>query len=114
MSHTVYIILKEKCSLVLSKAKREHTGVYTLVVESEAGEDKTDITIKVIDIPSAPGKPVISELTDETCRADWTPPSDDGSCEIRGYLVERKKTKATRWIRLDSLGEPPLLVTKYK
>ena len=27
-------------SLVISKAKREHTGIYTLVVTSEAGEDK--------------------------------------------------------------------------
>jgi len=91
----------EKISLVISKAKREHTGIYTLVVTSEAGEDKTDITIKVIDKPSAPGKPVISELTDETARADWTPPLDDGDCSIRGYLVERKKVKANRWIRLN-------------
>ena len=73
-------------SLVISKAKREHTGIYTLVVTSEAGEDKTDITIKVIDKPSAPGKPIISELTDETARADWTPPLDDGDCSIRGIL----------------------------
>ena len=55
--HCSAVSTAEKCSLVISKAKREHTGIYTLVVASEAGEDKTDITIKVIDIPTAPGKP---------------------------------------------------------
>ena len=34
------IYFKEKISLAISKAKREHTGIYTLVVTSEAGEDK--------------------------------------------------------------------------
>ena len=32
-------------SLVISKAKREHTGIYTLVVTSEAGEDKARFKI---------------------------------------------------------------------
>ena len=30
----------------LKNARRNHTGIYTLCVTSEAGEDKTDITVK--------------------------------------------------------------------
>lgn len=47
--HHINPLLQDKCTLKLEKAKREHTGIYTLVVASEAGEDKSDITIKVRD-----------------------------------------------------------------
>ena len=92
---------KEKSSLAIHTAKRSDTAKYTLRVTSEAGEDNFDIVVKVIDVPSIPGRPAISGLTDESCRCDWTPPLDDGDCEMRGYIVERKKIKAQRWIRLN-------------
>ena len=93
--------INEKSSMQIVNAKRSDTGKYTLRVTSEAGEDNFDFVIKVIDVPSCPGRPAISNLNDESCRTDWTPPQDDGDCEMRGYIIERKKVKAQRWIRLN-------------
>ena len=57
--------------------------------------------VRVIDIPGPPGQPVISELTGEDCRLDWMPPLENGGCEIKGYIIERKKTSSSRWIKLN-------------
>ena len=49
------------------------------------------------------GKPVISELTDETCRIDWTPPQSNGGSPVTGYAIERKRAGAgTNWCRVAS------------
>ena len=49
---------------------------------------------------TAPGKPVISELTDETCRVDWTPPQSNGGSAITGYAIERKRSGEATWCRV--------------
>lgn len=54
------------------------------------------------DKPAAPGIPIISELNNECCRVDWTPPMNDGGCQIDGYVLERKKVNSERWIRLNA------------
>ena len=54
------------------------------------------------DKPGQPGIPVISELNNECCRVDWTPPINDGGCQIEGYFLERKKVNSERWIRLNA------------
>ena len=45
---------------------------------------------------------MISELNNECCRVDWTPPINDGGSQISGYIVERKKESSERWIRLNA------------
>ena len=88
--------------MVLMRSDRSDTGLYRLYVSSEAGEDSAIFKITVIDRPDRPGQPQISELTGEDCMVDWTPPEEDGGCFIKGYVVERKKTSSTRWIKLNA------------
>ena len=58
------------------------SGVYTLKLKSEAGTDSIDFKLLVIHKPGAPGIPIISELNNECCRVDWTPPVELGGCEV--------------------------------
>ena len=92
----------DKTTMVLMRSDRNDSGLYRLYVSSEAGEDSCLFRITVIDRPSRPGRPEISELTGEDCQVDWTPPEDDGGCHIQGYIVERKKTSSSRWIKLNA------------
>ena len=92
----------DKTSLVLNNARRSDAGRYKLFVKADAGDDEMYFHIRVIDIPGPPGKPVISQLTGEDCRVDWNPPLEDGGTHIGGYIIERKKTSSSRWIKLNS------------
>ena len=50
-----------KTSMSIANAIRSDTGVYTLKVTSEAGEDNFDMLVKVIEPPGVPGRPIISD-----------------------------------------------------
>uniref|UniRef100_F7AV37 Myosin-binding protein H n=1 Tax=Ciona intestinalis TaxID=7719 RepID=F7AV37_CIOIN len=91
----------KRTSLIIDKSKRTDSGEYTLILTSEEGFESATFTVKVIDVPSAPTVPKVSNVTAETCYAVWTGPSCNGGCEIKGYVMERKKTKSERWIRLN-------------
>ena len=62
--------------------------------------NQTDQNVLIIflDRPGPPGTPVISELNNECCRVDWTPPQDQGGAQILGYYLERKKVSHEIWI----------------
>ena len=92
----------DKTTMVLMRSDRGDTGLYRLHVKTDAGEDSACFKVTVIDIPGRPSQPEISELTGEDCQVEWNPPEDDGGCHIRGYIVERKKTSSTRWIKLNA------------
>uniref|UniRef100_H2ZJW9 Fibronectin type-III domain-containing protein n=1 Tax=Ciona savignyi TaxID=51511 RepID=H2ZJW9_CIOSA len=93
------------CDLVWDKEKLE--GADSEYIKRQ------DIQFKLqfVDIPSPPTVPKVSNVTAETCYAQWSVPSCNGGCEIKGYVVERKKTKSERWIRLNF---EPLPCTEYE
>jgi len=79
-------------ALVVESARVFDSGVY------EFGDASCAFT--VTDVPTAPGKPVISDLTDETCRLDWTPPQSNGGSAVTGYAIERKRKGEASWCRV--------------
>nr|CAB3264099.1 myosin-binding protein C, cardiac-type-like [Phallusia mammillata] len=99
-------------SLVITEAKLEDSDDYycDLVwdkAETEGADSEyikrqeIQIKIQVLDVPSAPTVPKISDVTAETCYVAWTEPACNGGCPIKGYIIERKKIKSERWIRLN-------------
>ena len=59
--------------------------------------------VSVLDVPAAPGAPVISDLTDETCRLDWTPCASNGGSPIVGFNVYRKKAGNSNYVKINNI-----------
>ncbi|XP_070598271.1 myosin-binding protein C, cardiac-type [Erythrolamprus reginae] len=92
---------EDHCVFTIEGAEKEDEGIYRVTLKNPAGEDTADITVKVIDIPDPPEAPKISDVGEDNCIVQWQPPKYDGGQPILGYILERKKKKSYRWMRLN-------------
>nr|XP_019935893.1 PREDICTED: myosin-binding protein C, cardiac-type isoform X1 [Paralichthys olivaceus] len=92
---------KGHCVFTIEGAERQDEGIYSVVVRNPAGEDTADINVKVVDVPDPPQAPRILSVGEDSCVVQWDPPAFDGGQPIIGYVLERKKTKGYRWMRLN-------------
>ncbi|XP_073901334.1 myosin-binding protein C, cardiac-type [Castor canadensis] len=92
---------KDRSIFTVEGAEKEDEGVYTVTVKNPVGEDQVNLTVKVIDVPDAPAAPEISDVGEDSCTVRWEPPAYDGGQPILGYILERKKKKSYRWMRLN-------------
>ncbi|XP_070086636.1 myosin-binding protein C, cardiac-type [Equus caballus] len=92
---------KDRSVFTLEGAEKEDEGVYIVTVKNPVGEDQVNLTVKVIDVPDAPAAPKISNVGEDSCTVQWEPPAYDGGQPILGYILERKKKKSYRWMRLN-------------
>ncbi|KAM5248409.1 myosin-binding protein C, cardiac-type [Ctenodactylus gundi] len=92
---------KDRSVFTVEGAEKEDEGVYTVTVKNPVGEDQVNLTVKVIDVPDAPAAPKISNVGEDSCTVQWEPPAYDGGQPILGYILERKKKKSYRWMRLN-------------
>ncbi|XP_062845670.1 myosin-binding protein C, cardiac-type [Trichomycterus rosablanca] len=92
---------KGHCILTVEGAERQDEGVYSVIVRNPAGEDTADIHVKVVDVPDPPQAPRILSVGEDSCIVQWDPPLFDGGQPVLGYVLERKKKKSYRWMRLN-------------
>ncbi|XP_041445820.1 myosin-binding protein C, cardiac-type isoform X7 [Xenopus laevis] len=92
---------QDHCVFIIEGAEKSDEGAYTVVVKNEAGEDKANINVKVIEVPDPPESPRISNIGEDFCTVNWDPPKYDGGQPVLGYILERKKKKSYRWMRLN-------------
>ncbi|XP_053114539.1 myosin-binding protein C, cardiac-type [Hemicordylus capensis] len=92
---------EDHCVFTLEGAEKEDEGVYRVMVKNAAGEDTADITVKVIDVPDPPEAPQVTNVGEDSCTVQWQPPKCDGGQPVLGYILERKKKKSYRWMRLN-------------
>ncbi|XP_031226840.1 myosin-binding protein C, cardiac-type isoform X1 [Mastomys coucha] len=92
---------KDRSVFTVEGAEKEDEGVYTVTVKNPVGEDQVNLTVKVIDVPDAPAAPKISNVGEDSCLVQWEPPAYDGGQPVLGYILERKKKKSYRWMRLN-------------
>ncbi|KAF7661839.1 hypothetical protein LDENG_00252570 [Lucifuga dentata] len=92
---------KGHCVFTIEGAERQDEGIYSVVVRNPAGEDTADINVKVVDVPDPPQAPRILSVGEDSCIVQWDPPLFDGGQPIIGYVLERKKKKSYRWMRLN-------------
>ncbi|XP_072047556.1 myomesin-3-like [Amphiura filiformis] len=52
------------------------------------------------DVPGKPDRPDITEVDRTHISISWSPPESDGGSPITNYLIERKDTTSTRWIKV--------------
>uniref|UniRef100_A0AAZ3R228 Myosin binding protein C3 n=1 Tax=Oncorhynchus tshawytscha TaxID=74940 RepID=A0AAZ3R228_ONCTS len=81
---------KGHCIFTIEGADKQDEGLYSVIVRNPAGEDKADINVKVVGKiqPLCHQPPVMSIVT----MFDFFFP---------GYVLERKKKKSYRWMRLN-------------
>uniref|UniRef100_UPI00358FE6CA myosin-binding protein C, cardiac-type-like isoform X2 n=1 Tax=Myxine glutinosa TaxID=7769 RepID=UPI00358FE6CA len=91
---------KDSSALTIEGAERDDEATYKICVQNPSGEDKATLFIKVVDVPDPPRQPQISEVGEDCCTVSWETPKYDGGMPITGYLLERKKTRSHRWIKL--------------
>ncbi|PIK33974.1 putative titin [Apostichopus japonicus] len=70
--------------------------------ENKAGPGKPSNEVEAVakppfDIPDAPSKPEVSDVTENSATLNWSPPFSDGGSPIIGYTVEKKDKFGTRW-----------------
>ncbi|XP_007955738.1 myosin-binding protein C, cardiac-type [Orycteropus afer afer] len=92
---------KDRSVFTVEGAEKEDEGVYIVTVKNPVGEDQVNLTVKVIDVPDAPAAPKISNVGEDSCTVQWEPPAYDGGQPVLGYILERKKKKSYRWMRLN-------------
>ncbi|XP_026071195.1 myosin-binding protein C, cardiac-type-like isoform X8 [Carassius auratus] len=92
---------KGHCIFTIEGAERQDEGVYSVIVRNPAGEDTADINVKVVDVPDPPEAPRILSVGEDSCIVQWDPPLFDGGQPVIGYVLERKKKKSYRWMRLN-------------
>ncbi|XP_033060701.1 myosin-binding protein C, cardiac-type isoform X5 [Trachypithecus francoisi] len=92
---------KDRSIFTVEGAEKEDEGVYTVTVKNPVGEDRVNLTVKVIDVPDAPAAPKVSNVGEDSCTVQWEPPAYDGGQPVLGYILERKKKKSYRWMRLN-------------
>ncbi|XP_033003960.1 myosin-binding protein C, cardiac-type isoform X1 [Lacerta agilis] len=92
---------EDHCVFTIEGAEKEDEGVYRVTLKNPAGEDTADITVKVIDVPDPPEAPEITNVGEDNCIVQWQPPKYDGGQPVLGYILERKKKKSYRWMRLN-------------
>lgn len=68
----VLLVKSDKCtvdtaegvsSVIIPDAQRSNSGKYTLRVFNEHGEDVATVDVKVTDVPDAPGKPSVQQMS---------------------------------------------------
>lgn len=62
-------------------------------------------------VPDAPQNCVAKDVTKTSCLVTFEPPKSDGGSPIIGYIIERKQTVTSKWIRLNS---EPISTLSYK
>ncbi|KAI7814722.1 putative myosin-binding protein C, partial [Triplophysa rosa] len=92
---------KGHCIFTIEGAERQDEGMYSVTVRNPAGEDTADINVKVVDVPDPPEAPRILSVGEDSCIVQWDPPLFDGGQSVIGYVLERKKKKSYRWMRLN-------------
>ncbi|XP_025784011.1 myosin-binding protein C, cardiac-type [Puma concolor] len=92
---------KDRSIFTVEGAEKEDEGVYVVTVKNPVGEDQVNLTVKVIDVPDPPAAPKISNVGEDSCTVQWEPPAYDGGQPVLGYILERKKKKSFRWMRLN-------------
>ncbi|XP_067613922.1 twitchin isoform X10 [Eurosta solidaginis] len=89
----------------IKKAIRTDTSLYKIVIYNSSGSVESVAEVTVLDKPLAPCGP----MEPEKVRSDhiimkWKPASDDGGCEITGYVLERMDEETGRWISAGEVG----------
>lgn len=83
-------------------ASKLDSGPYRITAENELGQDTAIIKIQISDRPDPPRFPQIDNVGHDSLALTWKPPVWDGGSDITNYLVEKRESPLSTWIRVGS------------
>ncbi|XP_055331451.1 twitchin-like isoform X3 [Paramacrobiotus metropolitanus] len=93
---------RTKISIPLTE--RLDSGPWKLQLKNEFGTDEGTFNVTVMDKPKPPTGPLeVSDITKDSCKLKWKPPTDDGGVPLNGYVVEKRDTKRGTWVPVSTL-----------
>ncbi|KAF0296563.1 Twitchin [Amphibalanus amphitrite] len=105
----------------LFRAKRMHSGKYTITASNSSGEDVAEVDITVLGKPKHPKGPLdVSDVTANGCHLSWKEPEDDGGTPISHYEIEKLDPNTGQWVPCGTSDKPEADITglqegkKYK
>lgn len=60
------------------------------------------LMLRIIDPPSQPAAPVITDKSTSSVSLSWTPPEKDGGSPVKGYIVEVQDEGSHEWRRINT------------
>ncbi|KAK2857815.1 hypothetical protein Q7C36_005734 [Tachysurus vachellii] len=78
-------------------AERADSGVYEMCVKVESFEDKSQLTLQIIELPGPPASVKIVDSWGFNVALEWTEPKDNGNTTITGYTVQKADKKTGDW-----------------
>ncbi|XP_072549653.1 myosin light chain kinase, smooth muscle isoform X2 [Salminus brasiliensis] len=79
----------DRSTLVISDARPEDSGRYTLVIRDRNSFTQHTLTLSVIERPQPPAScPVVCVLSEHSVVLSWSGPCYDGGSAVTGYVVE--------------------------
>jgi len=102
----------EKSVFKVKSARRDDTGKIKIKAKNKNGEDEAEISLTVLDKPSAPEGPLeISNPTATGVKLSFKPPLDDGGIPISHYNIEKMNPETGRWVPCGKAFKPEYDVT---
>ncbi|XP_006834290.1 PREDICTED: immunoglobulin-like and fibronectin type III domain-containing protein 1 [Chrysochloris asiatica] len=97
--------------LCLPSASRKDRGQYSVTLRSKGGSVQAEFTLKVIDKPQPPQGPLeVQDGHGAGVCLHWRPPRDDGGRAVQHYIVERRQSGRSTWLKV---GESPANSTTF-
>ncbi|KAK7155841.1 hypothetical protein R3I93_010492 [Phoxinus phoxinus] len=78
-------------------AERADSGVYEMCVKVESFEDKSQLTLQIVELPGPPATIKIVDTWGFNVALEWTEPKDTGNTAITGYTIQKADKKTGDW-----------------
>ncbi|WP_411026488.1 Ig and FN3 domain-containing protein, partial [Salmonella sp. s54395] len=96
-------VFDDYVQFVIRSAELSDEGTFKVTLSNEAGSDSVAFKVKVQAKPGTPRGPLnVEEVTDHTVTVSWKPPTFDGGCTVKSYVVERQELDTPNWITASS------------
>ncbi|KAL7064324.1 hypothetical protein AAHC03_04779 [Spirometra sp. Aus1] len=106
--HLKVEITPDEVVITAPAAEKSDSGIYDVKLKNDKGDDHLPIKINVLCPPDAPEGPLdVSNVTANSCKLAWKPPTNNGGAPITNYVVEKQDPTTGEWTPLSRFVRQP-------
>lgn len=95
----------DSASVWIKNVQKVDVGKLKIVVKNETGQDSKELTVEVVDVPTAPTELSASHITDNSVQLHWEAPKEMNNSPLTHYVIERKAPDSHRWRAIRTVQE---------